>query len=207
MTQNKFKMKIIGITGGVGAGKSTVLDYIKSIADCKIIFTDDLAKDLCVKGEVCYEPLVKLLSKNVLLENGEIDRKKMAAMIYADESLRNGVNSIIHPAVYKRIVEIAEQEKEKGEIRFLFIEAALLIECGYNDFVDEMWYIYASDSVRRERLKESRGYTDERIDGIFKSQLSDGQFRSGSDFVIDNSGDPEKTYSQIRERIGLYEKE
>ena len=80
---------------------------------------------------------------------------------------------------------------------FLFIEAALLIECGYDKIVDELWYIYADKEVRRQRLKESRGYSDEKIDNIFKNQLSEDKFRSHCKVVIDNSGTLEDTCKQI----------
>lgn len=199
------KMKIIGVTGGVGAGKSTLLNYIQEHCNCRIIYSDELAKSLCVKGEVCFKPLVKLLGMDVLGDDGEIDKKKMASKIYSNETLRLSVNDIVHPAVYKRICRIAKDERKLGKIDFLFIEAALLIECGYGDFVDEMWYVYASEPVRRERLKESRGYSDIKIDGIFSSQLNEESFRSGSDLVIDNSGTLEESFSQILERMKEYE--
>ena len=197
--------RVIGITGGVGAGKSTILNFIQDHYKCRIIFTDDLAKELCISGEVCFEPLVDLLGRDVLSDDGEIDKAKMAEAIYRDSSLRIKVNDIIHPAVYDRILQIIKTEKEAGNIEFLFIEAALLIECGYNKVVDEMWYIYADEPSRRIRLKASRGYTDERIDGILKGQLSEDEFRRGSDFVIDNSGSPEESFKSIRERMKEYE--
>ncbi len=197
--------KVIGITGGVGAGKSTILKFIKDNYNCRIIFTDDLAKELCLKGEVCFDPLVKLLGREVISPDGQIDKGKMAGAIYRDESLRLKVNDIIHPAVNDRILQIIDSEKEAGNIEFLFIEAALLIECGYGNVVDEMWYVYADEASRRKRLKESRGYTDERIDGILKGQLSETEFRNGSDFVIDNSGSPEESFKSIRERMAEYE--
>lgn len=197
--------RVIGITGGVGAGKSTILKFINDTYNCRIIYTDDLAKELCVRGEVCFDPLVGLLGLDVLTTDGQIDKAKMAAMIYRDESLRVKVNNIIHPAVNDRILQIIRSEKEAGNIDFLFIEAALLIECGYGNVVDEMWYVYADEVSRRKRLKASRGYTDERIDGILKGQLSDSEFRKGSDFVIDNSGSPEESFKSIRERMAEYE--
>ncbi|MBQ9863185.1 MAG: dephospho-CoA kinase, partial [Lachnospiraceae bacterium] len=82
------------------------------------------------------------------------------------------------------------------------IEAALLIECGYKEIVDEMWYIYTNIDVRRKRLKESRGYSDAKIDSILKSQLSEEEYRKNSDFEIDNSGLCEDSFEQIRERLG-----
>ena len=80
------------------------------------------------------------------------------------------VNSIIHPAVKEWILKEIHSENEKNELDFLFIEAALLIEDGYLNIVDEMWYIYAREEVRRARLKTSRNYSDEKIDAIMQSQ-------------------------------------
>ena len=195
-------MKVIGITGGVGSGKSLILNYIKDHYNCEIIMADDLAKDLCKKGELCYKPLVKLLGKDVLGTDEEIDRSVMAQKIFSDDSLRTGVNNIIHPGVKKFILKRIAYLRRKKTRNFLFIEAALLIEDGYKDIVDELWYIYTDKAVRRERLKESRGYSDEKIDSIMASQLSEEEFRLNSDFEIDNSGDSEVSFSKIRERLG-----
>jgi len=195
-------MKVIGITGGVGSGKSLILNYIKDHYNCEIIMADDLAKDLCKKGELCYKPLVKLLGKDVLGTDEEIDRSVMAQKIFSDDSLRTGVNNIIHPGVKKFILKRIAYLRRKKTRDFLFIEAALLIEDGYKDIVDELWYIYTDKAVRRERLKKSRGYSDEKIDSIMASQLSEEEFRLNSDFEIDNSGDSEVSFSKIRERLG-----
>ena len=94
------------------------------------------------------------------------------------------------------------EEKERKKLDYLFIEAALLIENGYDKIVDELWYIYADVEVRRQRLKASRGYSDEKIDDILKGQLSDEEFRKYADFVIDNSGDENDTRRQIDLKLG-----
>lgn len=190
-------MKIIGITGGVGAGKSEVLKLIKDNYNCIIVLADDIGNQIKEPGEPCYVPLLELLGRDILGEDGYIDKPKMAAKIFADSSLLDKVNDIIHPAVTARIMELAANAKEENKCDYFFIEAALLIECGYNDYVDEMWYIYARPEVRRERLRASRGYSDEKIDNIMASQLSDEAFREGSDVVIDNSDDLENTKRQI----------
>lgn len=195
-------MKVIGITGGVGSGKSLILNYIKEHYNCEIIMADDLAKDLCKKGELCYKPLVKLLGADVLDKDGQINKSVMAQKIFSDDSLRTGVNNIIHPGVKKYILKKIAYLRRKKTKDFLFIEAALLIEDGYKDIVDELWYIYTDEAVRRNRLKESRGYSDEKIDSIMASQLSEEEFRLNSDFEIDNSGDSEVSFSKIRERLG-----
>jgi len=189
--------KIIGITGGVGAGKSKVLDYIKDNYNCRIIFADKVANDLKLKGGACYEPIVELLGSDILDDNGEIDKSKMASKIFSNEKLLKNVNEVLHPATKNYIIEVVDSEKTSGILDFLFIEAALLIECGYDKIVDELWYIYADKNVRRQRLKDTRGYSDEKIDNIFDNQLSEDEFRSHCKVVIDNSGKLEDTYKQI----------
>lgn len=194
--------KIIGITGGVGAGKSTVLNYIQKKCKCRVIFSDNVANDIKLKGMPCYEPIVSLLSKNILGDDLEIDKKKMAAKIFSDDSLLQKVNNIIHPAVNEYIFGEIEKERKSNELDYLFVEAALLIENGYDKIVDELWYIYASEEVRKQRLKASRNYSDEKINDIFKGQLKDEEFRKFADFVIDNSGDAKDTERQIDSKLG-----
>lgn len=195
-------MKVYGVTGGVGAGKSLILNFIRENYKSEVILSDDLAKSLCVKGERCYKPLIKVLGKGVLNKDKEIDRLKMASMIFESDTLREKVNGIIHPAVKEYIRERISYLRETPEVDFLLIEAALLIEDGYKEIVDELWYIYASTEVRRKRLKETRGYSDEKIDNIMASQLSEDEFRANCDFVIDNSGDSAIALAAVKERLG-----
>ena len=93
-----------------------------------------------------------------------------------------------------------KEARQKG-FAFFFIEAALLIEDHYDKIVDELWYIYADEDIRRKRLKESRGYSDEKIDGIFDSQSSDDTFRKHCSVVIDNSGSIKETREQIKQYL------
>ena len=90
---------------------------------------------------------------------------------------------------------------------FVFVEAALLIENGYDKIADELWYVYASEDVRRQRLKDSRGYSDEKIDDIFNNQLDDETFRKHCDFVIDNSGSLKDAAREIDKKIGEWRKD
>lgn len=197
-------MKVIGITGGVGAGKSSVLKYIEENVRCEIIYADSLAATLQKKGQVCYDKLISLLGEEIIGTDGEINRPKMAEIIFGDDKLLEAVNNIVHPAVEQFIRDRIEYLRNNDIVDFLFIEAALLIECGYKEIVDEMWYIYASEDVRRKRLKQSRNYSDDKIDSIMESQLSEEKFRAGSDVVIDNSKDMEDTILQIEDN--LYER-
>ena len=205
MKQNKLKAgatNIIGITGGVGAGKSAILGYIEENYNAMVIYSDNVANDIKKKGYPAYDELLSLLGKEILDDAGEIDKKKMAAAIFGNEKLLSAVNNILHPAVNTFIINIIDSEREKGELDFVFVEAALLIENGYKNFVDELWYVYADEDTRRLRLKKSRGYSDEKIDRIFESQLDDITFRENADFVVDNSGTLEDATEQIDKKIG-----
>ncbi len=202
----KNRTNIIGITGGVGAGKSTVLQYIKDNYNCLVIFSDDVANDIKKKGYPAYDALIELLGDSVLSEDGEIDKAKMASLIFNDKKILEKVNNILHPAVNTYIINIIESERNAGRYDFVFVEAALLIENGYDRIADELWYVYADEKVRRERLKASRGYSDEKVTDIFGKQLDDATFRKYCQFVIDNSGRQEDAAAQIDNKIGEWRK-
>lgn len=197
-------MKVIGITGGVGAGKSALLSYIKENYNCRILMADEVAHQVKEPGQPCYEKLVKLLSKEILNEDGTINKLKMAEKIFASDEILFQVNQIIHPAVKELILHAIEEERKSNLHDFFFVEAALLIEDGYLEIVDEMWYIYAREEVRRKRLKESRKYSDEKIDSIMESQLSEAEFCKYCKVVIDNSNTLTEAYAQINEKLGEY---
>ena len=195
-------MKAIGITGGVGAGKSAVLAYLEKRPGCRVIMADRAAHQLEEPGEACYGPLKALLGDEVLDEEGRIDRQRMAAKIFGDGELLLKVNGIVHPAVKTYLTGQIEEERKAGEIAFLFIEAALLIEEGYASILDEMWYIHADEEVRRRRIKETRGYTDEKIDAILGRQLTEEAFREHCGTVIENNGTLACVYRQIEKELG-----
>ncbi|MGN0376274.1 MAG: dephospho-CoA kinase [Suilimivivens sp.] len=197
-------MKVIGITGGVGAGKSAILSYIREKYNCRILLADEAAHQVKEPGQPCYESLVKLLSEEILNEDGTINKLKMAEKIFASDELLLQVNKIIHPAVKELILNAITEEKRNKVHDFFFIEAALLIEGGYLEIVDEMWYIYAREEVRRERLKNSRNYSDEKINSIMESQLKEEEFREHCEVVIDNSDSLTDAYRQIDKKLGEY---
>jgi len=194
-------MKFIGITGGVGAGKSAILTYIREHYPCEIYLADEVAHEVKKPGTACFRKLVQILGKDVLNEDGDIDKKRMADKIFADETLLLKINAIVHPAVKEYLLKKLEKARKKCTVKLFFVEAALLIECGYKELVDEMWYIYAKKSVRKERLMKDRGYSEEKVRQIMAAQLTEKEFRAGSDFVIDNSGELEKAYRQIDRRL------
>lgn len=203
MKPNK-KMMFIGITGGIGAGKSEILKYIRKHYKCEIYLADDVAHLVKLPGTSCFDKLVELLGTDVLDASGEIDKKVMADKIFASPKLLQQVNAIVHPAVKEYLMERLEAAEESGEAELFFVEAALLIETGYGQLVDEMWYIYARQEIRTKRLREVRGYGEEKIISIMKNQLSEEQFREACDFVIDNSGELTDSYRQIDKKLEAY---
>lgn len=202
--QNKIRhkagiMKFIGITGGVGAGKTEILKYLAGREDTKVMLADDIARELSEPGQSCNEKLQELFAgTDVFDEKGQMDRPKAAAVIFKDEAKRNGMNEILHPAVKEYVLHTLEQEKTEGKLRYLVLEAALLIEEHYDEICDELWYIYTSEDNRRARLKQSRGYSDEKISEMFESQLSESEYRRHCKVVIDNNGTTEETIAQVR---------
>ena len=197
-------MRIIGFTGGVGSGKSRVLDYVRERYNCRVVLADEVAHRVKEPGQGCYGALVEMLGEGVLAADGRIDRAAMAERIFADEEVLKAVNRVIHPAVKKYILGVIRQERQDGRLDFLFLEAALLIEDGYEDIVDELWYIYAPEALRRERLRVSRSYSDEKITGILARQLSEEEYRRHCGVVIDNSGSLADTYRQIDGKLEEY---
>lgn len=196
-----IEMRLIGITGGVGAGKSEILSYIRRHYKCRVYLADEVARNLQEPGEACFDRIVELLGRDILDGTGRIDRGRMAAKIFADASLLEKVNDIIHPAVKEFLLSRMDEARLEGETELFFVEAALLVETGYKNVMDELWYIYASPDVRRKRLRESRGYSPEKIEQIMGAQLSEEAFRGACDFVIDNSGGLKESYQQIRDRL------
>lgn len=194
-------MRIIGITGGVGSGKSEVLNYLFKHCNCRIEFADQIAHKLQMPGQPCYDKIISLLGDNITLKDGMIDKKRMAEIIFKDKEKLLKVNQIIHPAVKEYIVEEIAKEKKKNQIEYFFLEAALLIEEGYEKIVDELWYIYADEEVRIARLQKNRGYSKEKAMHIISQQLTDAEFRNHCSFVIDNSNELIDTYYQIDRKL------
>ncbi|MBQ6844835.1 MAG: dephospho-CoA kinase [Agathobacter sp.] len=204
-------MRFIGITGGVGAGKSAILSYLAEKPNTKVMLADEIAHDLMEPGTDCYKQIVEQFRGLDIFEDNQMEqeaeqlkkkqrpfhRGKLAQVIFSDTHRRELMNAIVHPAVKDYVRKQYALEQEQAELDLLVLEAALLIEENYNEICDELWYIYTSEENRRKRLKESRGYSDEKIDSIFQSQLSEAEFRASTQVTIDNNGDLVETMKQI----------
>ena len=189
-------MKVIGITGGIGSGKSRVLKYISEKQGVYILEADRLAERLMNKGERIYMAVTKAFGDEILNESGEINRAALAAIVFSDPDKLKLLNSLTHPAVREEIMDMIDladggfiRNDRHEEIKLFFIEAALLIEEGYKAICDNMVFVYADRDVRIERLMDGRGYTREKCLAVMKNQKDDDFYRENSDIVIDNSYD------------------
>ena len=191
-------MQFIGITGGVGAGKSAILSYLEAREDTRVMLADEIAHLLMEPDTACYRQLCEQFAgEDIFCEDGTFDRGRLAAVIFSDEAKRQKLNAIVHPAVKEYVLQELDRERRRGQLSYLFLEAALLIEEHYGAICDELWYIYTSEDLRRERLRLTRGYSDAKIDGIFQSQLAEEIYRQECQVVIANNGTLEQTYEQI----------
>ena len=238
-------MKFIGITGGVGAGKSAILSYLAKKPNTRVMLADEIAHELMKPGTECYMQIVEQFvgddifcgesvaettflqeldskakpwsgqhntdiggsfeqqeeNRTIPKEEREFDRGKLAQVIFSNPQKREQMNAIVHPAVKEYVQNQYEKEIQLGQIKLLVLEAALLIEEKYDEICDELWYIYTSEENRRKRLMESRGYSREKIENIFKSQLKEQEFRKFTQVTIDNNGDLRETYKQIENAL------
>lgn len=197
-------MKVIGVTGGVGAGKSEILTYIADNWNAAVVETDEVGYLVMRPGKSCFAPIVELFGPGILQEDGTLDRAKIADLVFGDKELLEKLNAIVHPAVKRYIQKAIDRERELDTDIFI-VESALLVEDKYNAICDELWYIYADEETRTERLMKNRGYSKEKIQSIFANQLSEDEFSEQCDFEIDNSGDFEDTKEQIKRRMQMYE--
>ena len=152
--------------------------------------------DICLWNR--YKKIVEHFGMDILHLDGTIDRKRLGEIVFSDEIELEYLNSLIHPGVREYI---DNKLKESMPDENFVIESAILVEAGYKDICDEIWYIYVDESIRRTRLKSSRGYTNEKIDSILNNQLSDEEFRKNADIIIDNSKSVENTEFQIKKVV------
>ncbi|MGN0244021.1 MAG: dephospho-CoA kinase [Lachnospiraceae bacterium] len=192
-------MKIIGITGGIGAGKSTVLDILRQDYHAYVIEADKVGHLVMQPDGSAYLPVINTFGNSILDSDGQIDRKKLGRLVFAPGAKQQleALNAIIHPAVKQYIMEDIRKVETGGQYEYYIVEAALLIEDHYDLICHESWYIYATEDVRLERLSKQRNMTNQAARAVMQQQLSDEIFRQKCRYVIDNSGSLSETREQI----------
>lgn len=155
---------IIGVTGGVGAGKSTVMEMISEYSFANIIDTDSFAKEIMDQDEQVKKKLTQIFGENILDKGGHILYGNLADKVFGTDRLTL-LNEIVHPVVIEKIRELTNDCKQVW-----FIESAILTKTGLLDLCDEVWLIEAEESTRIKRVIESRGYSRKRAEAMVSSQ-------------------------------------
>ncbi len=199
-------MKIIGITGGAGSGKSYVCDMIRKHFPYPVVDSDCTAKELMEPGMAAYEAVVGEFGPEILCEDATIDRNALAEIVFHDKERLERLNALTHPVT---IAEIRKRlhEYEKQGCAIACVESALAQKAGYRDFCDELWLVYASDTERAERLYKKRGYSPEKIADVMRSQASTAEMLATCDRVLMNdiAGNEDDIYRQLRFFFRLYD--
>ena len=188
---------IIGVIGGVGAGKSTVLEILEQSYSCRIYRTDDIAKSFYQAGNPVFTSLRELLGDDMIRDD-HIDIPKLGQKLYqaGNAGLRERIERIVHPAVWKNVDARIRDAKKEG--RNIVVETALPTG-HFTEKCDEVWFVHCEPEIRIKRLMESRGYSREKAFGIIRSQMEDEEYFSLADWVIENSGTEEETRNEIYE--------
>lgn len=185
--------KVIGITGGVGAGKSTVLEILEKDYHAQIIEADEMAHLLMEPGQACYKEIIDTFGDEIVGEDKKFNKKAVADLIFKNKENQEMMNHIVHPAVKAKIQKMIQESSHE----LIIVEAALLIEAGFRDICDEFWYVYVSTQERVKRLYEKRGYSEVKSYSMIQNQLSHAQFLKNCEQVVDNSGTIEDTRKEI----------
>lgn len=183
---------IIGIVGGVGCGKSTVLTYLKEKYNAYIIEADKVAKEIMEKGNEVYNKVIREFPES-LDKDDNIDRKKLAEIVFNDAKKLETLNNITHPGTIKEITDRINDSSNQ----LVIVESAILIGSGIDKMCDEIWYVYCDLEKRIKRLMDSRGYSEEKTRNVIMNQMSEEEFNRVSDEFIDNSNSEEETHEQI----------
>ena len=180
-------MRVIGITGGVGSGKSEILRLLKEEFGAKLLMADDIAHEVMAPGGEASRRIEEAFGADYLKPDKSVDRQKMAELIFKDADALETMNSIVHPAVWRRIEEGIQTASEK----LVAVEAALF------DEEHNRWYVYTSKENRISRLMASRGYSRKKCMDIMGNQRSEEEFRAMADRIIDNN----RTIEDVRQQI------
>lgn len=191
-------MKVIGIVGGMGAGKSTVVALLNEIEPISSISADLIGHEILRKGQPAYVPILEAFGHDILDASGEIVRKKLGQVVFGDEQKVRTLNEITHPLIMKSVIQKIEVSKRTMPQRHIILEAALLLESGLVDLTDLVIAVYAAPDVRVKRVMQREGLSEAQIIKRFKAQKEWEELKAAADYVIDNSISLEDTKKQIR---------
>lgn len=191
-------MKIIGIVGGIGAGKTTVAAQLTELTPIEVIEADTIGHEILLKGQAAYEPVLAAFGPSILDEQGEIVRKKLGNIVFSDTNKLQILNGITHPLIREEIERRIAWFKLAAPQHHILLEAALLIESGLIEIVDTVIAVYAEENIRIERVMQREGVSLEAVTARMKVQKSWEDFKMVADYVVDNSISLEHTKGQIQ---------
>lgn len=186
--------RVIGLTGPIGAGKSTVAQMLRELG-AKVLDADAIVHDEQSRGTLGYSAIVQTFGTKILGEDKEIDRRKLAEEVFGDPAKLEKLERILHPRVIARILEARKMLKD-GDT--LVVEAIKLLESGLRNICDEVWVVVVPRETLLARL-ESRGIRRAEADLRLRNQRSEEEFRRAADVIIENDADRARTKELVRE--------
>ncbi|NLD50296.1 MAG: dephospho-CoA kinase, partial [Clostridiaceae bacterium] len=172
-------MRIIGITGGIGSGKSTVSRILSGLG-AKVIDADRIARDVVKKGEKALYEITAAFGSGVLDDNGELDRHSLSKIVFSDPDRLNKLNEITHRFISERIIQLIEQYSNNDTI---VIDAPIPVKEGFLNVADEVWVVHASEDVRINRVMKRSSMSDEEVKKRIRLQMSDQEYMKIADLV------------------------
>jgi len=190
-------VRVIGLTGGIASGKSTVARMLEKLG-AVIIDADQLAREVVMPGTPAYRAIVDAFGSGILNPDLTIDRRELGRLVFADAAARKRLEKITHPAIGMRAEERLAELRRAG-LPAVFYMAALLVEAGVTSRVDEIWVVYVDRETQVARLMERDGYSREGALGRIAAQMPIEEKKKLGDVVIDNMGTPDETERQVKE--------
>lgn len=191
-------MKVIGITGGVGAGKSRILKLLNEQYGAEVILADEVAHELMEPGQKGYQWVTGTFGSALLREDQTINREALADLLFKNPDSRKAMDHAIHPMVWDEIKRRICDSKSS----LIVVETAIPGK-KLSDICHELWYVYTSRENRIKRLEKDRGYSAEKSEHIINAQLPEEAFRKLCDHVIDNNGSFEETLKQLDDLLNI----
>ncbi|QBK26498.1 dephospho-CoA kinase [Ureibacillus thermophilus] len=194
---------IIGLTGSIASGKSTVSNMLKAYG-FPIVDADLVARQVVEPGSETLQKIAEVFGKEILTENGELDRKKLGAIIFNNEEKRQLLNSIIHPAIRKEMLRQRDEHLANGE-KTVIMDIPLLFESKLQHFVDKILVVSVSEDVQLQRLMERNQLSEEEAKARIQSQLPLSVKEQGADAVINNNGTIDETRKQLEQILNEWD--
>ena len=191
-----MKAITIGLTGGIGSGKSTAAKILAELG-APIIDADKVGHEIYLPQTPAYRELVAAFGEGILGADGTIDRRKLGPIVFADPAALRRLNAIVHPKMYARMGEMVAAMRRAGETRPIVVEAAILIEANWQPLFDEIWLVTAARERVIERIERDRGLKPEQTEARIRAQLSDEERRKHATAEIRNDGTLEELRGAI----------